>query len=154
MLFVGICLFVCAFLVDTKSYSGVDFDGVILRWSLLSLAGSAIGIAFILFITGWIIHAISFLPGSNDIVTISDRPQLVLEEAMELPVHSSVEAADADAEKRSEFTIFITGLGIILALLMIGLGISYFSKSQEPSISFENPADGISNITGNTITAP
>ena len=152
LLFVGIILFFGAFLVETKGYSGVDVDGVILRWSLISLAGSAVGIAFILFITGWIIHAISFLPGRDDIMTVSDRPQLLLEERMEAPVAPLVEEADADAQKRSEFTIFITGLGIILALLIIGLGISYLSKSEDPSISIENPSDGISNLSDSPTT--
>lgn len=46
--------------------AGMSLDQMALKWGLMSLSGSAAAIGFLLFVTGWIIHAISFLPAKND----------------------------------------------------------------------------------------
>lgn len=49
--------------------SAGNTDDLALKSSLLVIGSSGMGISFLLFATGWIIRAISFLPGRDEVAT-------------------------------------------------------------------------------------
>lgn len=80
LLVLGCVLSFVGAVTEAKSYSGIDADALVLKWMLIYIGGGLISAAFLLFITGWIINAISFLPGRDDAVLTISTPELVLDQ--------------------------------------------------------------------------
>lgn len=59
-------LLIIACLIDTRPYGSIDPDAASLRMLLILLSISGLGLSFLLLATGWIIGAMSFLPGQDD----------------------------------------------------------------------------------------
>lgn len=114
LLCAGLILFLLSFTVNTSTYSGVDVDALFYRWSLLSIAGGLIGMAFILFICGWIIRAISLLPGRDDAVSTTSLA------AGELTSQSASEpVSEVEENERNVFWDSIKILALILIVFMM-----------------------------------
>ena len=76
LLVLGCILSFVGVTTEAKSYSGIDADTLVLKWMLIYVGGGLISAAFLLFITGWIINAVSFLPGRDDAILTTSRPEL------------------------------------------------------------------------------
>ncbi|MES2157476.1 MAG: hypothetical protein V4512_06700 [Pseudomonadota bacterium] len=76
-LFLGIAVILFVMGVDETS-SSYEANALIVRLSYFTLSGCAVGIAFMLFVTAWIIRAISFLPGKRETYY---RPTTTVEDA-------------------------------------------------------------------------
>lgn len=58
--------------------SSSDVDAVVFRSNLMSLGVGSISVAALLLAVGWIIQAISFLPGKGDASFLTSQPPLEL----------------------------------------------------------------------------
>ncbi len=63
---VGSLIVVGSFSVHVAQYPSLDVDALTLRWGLVALGSVSLFVALLLFAAGWIIQAISFLPGASD----------------------------------------------------------------------------------------
>lgn len=66
--------------MDTTGYGSVDAGDLVTKWMLFYTGGGLISAAFILFVAGWIIQAISFLPSRNEAVLTTSHPTLFLDQ--------------------------------------------------------------------------
>lgn len=115
----GLAFLLWSLLIDAKNYNGVDVDALASKWILLYLSGAAIGGAILLFMTGWIIRAISFLPGRDDAVFTTNQPELVLRTPVPL---DDQDGSNID-EDRSRFMAWTAIFVLAVILCVVGYGI-------------------------------
>ena len=117
LLILGMLVSLWGMIIDASGYSGVDAGDLVAKWMMLYAGGGLISTAFILFIAGWIIQAISFLPGRNDAVLVTSQPALLLDE----PAPSiDVEPAPEEAQGRALW-ILLACIGVAAALILYGV---------------------------------
>lgn len=97
---------------DTRGYNGVDVSALATQWMLFYFGGAAIALGGLLVITGWIIQAISFLPGKGD-ATFSASQSLV-----EPKGGDATEVSPRDENPSALAWVLIVG-GIVVALVVI-----------------------------------
>lgn len=62
MMAIGGIIFLLSLDVDIHGAGSIDPDAMVRRWTMLIMAGTAFGLAILLFAVGWILRAIWFLP--------------------------------------------------------------------------------------------
>lgn len=63
MLAAGIVIFMVGVFWDVRTYPSLNLDDLAAKWCAIYLGGATLTVSFFLFIAGWIIRAIYFLPG-------------------------------------------------------------------------------------------
>lgn len=81
----GAGTFVSGMLTHVSRYPTVDFEALAFRSQLLFGGGAMLSIALLLLAVGWILKAISFLPGRDDVIRTTGHPTLDLAAAQALP---------------------------------------------------------------------
>lgn len=118
LLVLGCLLLIAGVITEAKSYGGIDADALVLKWMLIYVGGGLISAAFLLFIAGWIINAVSFLPGRDEAMLTTSMPELVLDQPM--PVIET-----NDLPERSEYDAGSMAW-ILIAVLAIAGGLIAF----------------------------
>lgn len=123
-LFLALICFAIALNIRVSTYPTIDTDALVMRSAMITLTGCCVGLAFLLFVTGWIIQAISFLPGKGDFLLSHQQPLLILEDMQEEPAQT-----DDEIQKSDPFNTFLwIATGIFIIGIIIALG-SYLSST-------------------------
>lgn len=93
---IGVIASLVGLAMDARKYDGIDVDLMLAKWALIYIGGGAIGVALLLFVAGWIIEALSFLPGRDEAILTTSQPALLLDR--EVPEVSTDEYVSESTE--------------------------------------------------------
>ncbi|SCW56109.1 hypothetical protein SAMN02927924_01361 [Sphingobium faniae] len=147
LLLLGMLVSVVGIFRDVSTYPSIDLADLAAKWMMIYVGGAMITISFFLFLAGWIIRAIWFLPGRDDAVLVSNGLQPLGEDGEQPTILS--EEPGRPMNFRTAFLI-IGGM-----LLLLGVVVSY-GEYKRQAVSTEYEAVGantsnaiIENIIGN-----
>jgi len=108
----GVAAIVKGLTITVSRYPTIDVDAYTTRWNFLSLGSCCLVIALTLFAVGWVVHAISFLPGKGEPIFSTSEPILEL---------SNGESSEAGIEDDTPSPMaWLIALGGLITLGLIG----------------------------------
>lgn len=117
LLILGALVSLWGMIIDAGGYSGINAGDLVTKWMMLYAGGGLISAAFILFVAGWIIQAIAFLPGRNDAVPVTSQSALLSDE----PALSDHAEPLPEETQGSAIWIIVACIGVAAALILYGV---------------------------------
>lgn len=74
LLILGVLLLLMGANMHVDTYPSIDTSDLMAKWLVMYVGSGSVGLAVLLFMTGWIIRAISFLPGRDDAILTTPQP--------------------------------------------------------------------------------
>ncbi|HEX7852303.1 MAG TPA: hypothetical protein VF503_01245 [Sphingobium sp.] len=149
-----------AYFIDPQPFGSFDAAKAVLKASMGQLSGWLLGIAFLLLATGWIIRAISFLPGRHEpklaegaIVSEAEAVPTMPAPVRDLEAEALAEAQAWEEKRAADWQLMKIMAGIAVAVVIFVSALTFFTKQPSPDLNAIAEAQNAQNAEDANVAA-